>query len=102
MNSRSCETNSCQLARELLKYPNKSTAMDYLAMSRRNLRLITGILTGHCPLRKHLYNMKLNETPLCRGCEQEDETVHHVLCDYSAVSSLENPFWENVGLLWPM
>ena len=30
------ETNSCQLARELLKYPNKSTAMDYLAMSKKN------------------------------------------------------------------
>ena len=73
--------------------------MDYLAISRRNLRLITGVQTGHCPLRKHLFNMRLSETPLCRGHGQKDETVQHVLCDCSAVSSTRESF---LGERWPI
>uniref|UniRef100_V5GTB7 RNase H type-1 domain-containing protein n=1 Tax=Anoplophora glabripennis TaxID=217634 RepID=V5GTB7_ANOGL len=92
------ETISCHFAKEFLVYPSKDTAKKYLAMSRSNLRLVTGIQTGHCWLRKHLYNMGKCETPLCRGCEQEDETVLHLLCECTAVSSTRESM---LGERWP-
>ena len=55
-------------------------------MTRQNLRLVTDILTGHCQVRKHLHIMGLSESALCRGCEQEDETIEHILYDCPTLS----------------
>jgi hypothetical protein len=41
---------------------------------------VTGLLTGHNTVRRHLYIMGLIDSPLCRRCGTEDETSAHVLC----------------------
>jgi ribonuclease HI len=91
------ETRNCSLARELLHYPDQAAAKKFIMMTRQNLRFVTGILTGHCQLNKHLHRMGVSDTPLCRGCKQEDETMEHVLCDCPALSSTRkaafDEFW---------
>jgi len=79
------ESKGCSLARITLGDPGKLAPKKYLAMTRKKLRLTVGFLTGHCQLRKHLHTMGLVDTPLCRMCEQEDETVGHVLMGVSGV-----------------
>lgn len=59
--------------------PGKLAPKKNLAMTRKNLRLAVGCLTGHCQLRKDLHTMGLVDTPLCRICEQEGKTLGHVL-----------------------
>lgn len=82
------DVEGCKLAKELLQYPDSETAKKFMTMNRQNLRTATGILTGHCHLRKHLHRMGLSDTPLCRGCEQEDETVEHILCECPTLSQI--------------
>ena len=49
-----------------------------------------GHLNGHDALRRHLHWMGLINTPLCRWCWVEDETLAHVLCDCEALTSLSH------------
>ncbi|CAA9994889.1 unnamed protein product, partial [Nesidiocoris tenuis] len=39
-----------------------------LSLSRINIRVLTGVLTGHCLLRYHLNKMGLEEITECRLC----------------------------------
>ena len=57
-----------------------------IELSKNELRTIAGFMTGHCKLRKHLYNMGIEENSTCRFCELEDETPLHLLIDCGAVA----------------
>jgi hypothetical protein len=43
--------------------------------------MVVAILTGHVPVRRHLYIMGLSDgDPTCRFCRMEAETVQHICC----------------------
>jgi len=43
--------------------------------------MVVAILTGHAPVRRHLYIMGLFDgDPACRFCRMETETVQHICC----------------------
>jgi len=43
--------------------------------------MVTAILTGHAPVRGHLYIMGLFDgDPICRFCRMDTETVQHIIC----------------------
>jgi len=88
----------CNLARITLGDPGKLAPKKYLAITRKNLLLKVGFLTGHCQLRKHLHTMGLVDTPLYRMCEQKDETVGNVLCECPELSSIRECVF---GEVWP-
>jgi hypothetical protein len=46
---------------------------------RKDIRMITHILTGHTWLNKHMHTIKISSTPLCQICQTEDETVEHFI-----------------------
>ncbi|XP_071053440.1 uncharacterized protein [Onthophagus taurus] len=91
-------TPGCHLAKELLKYPSAATAQFFVGLGKSALRTATGLLTGHCKVNKHLQNMKLADSPLCRACEQDDETVKHILCDCPSLTDLR---LRTFGEEWP-
>ena len=47
---------------------------DCLNLTKKNLRIIVGILTGHCRLNYHLGKLGISTDTACRCCEEEDET----------------------------
>jgi hypothetical protein len=51
----------------------------YLSLSREQSRVVTGLLTGHNALCRHLHLMGLRDSPLCRKCGAEDEISAHIL-----------------------
>jgi hypothetical protein len=55
-------------------------------------RVVTGLLTRHNTLRRHLHLMGLIESPLCRKCGAEDETSAHILCRCEALASLRHAY----------
>ena len=67
-----------------LETPNGELAASILQLGRTKIKLATEMVTGHCRLNKHLHNMGLADSPLCRGCGEEDETPHHVICQCEA------------------
>jgi hypothetical protein len=43
--------------------------------------MVVAILTGHVPVRRHLYIISLfNGDPTCRFCRRETERVQHIIC----------------------
>jgi predicted amidophosphoribosyltransferase len=54
--------------------------------------VVTGLLTGHNTLNRHLHLMGLRENPLCRKCGAEDETSAHLLCRCEALASSRHTY----------
>ena len=55
------------------------------SLSRKHLRIITGLLTGHVALNRHLTVMKIRTDLLCPICGEEEETAYHLLGRCSAM-----------------
>jgi hypothetical protein len=79
-------------ARELILGPCLGTKARFLSFNRTQSRAVTGLLTGHNTLRRHLYLMGLSDSPLCRRCRAGDETSTHVLCKCDALASLRHAY----------
>jgi hypothetical protein len=44
-------------------------------------------MTGHCNLRKYLHTMGIfKETPVCRLCNEEEETTSHIVFQCEALA----------------
>jgi hypothetical protein len=70
------------------KSSNKLTSF-LLILSRNQMRLVLGLLTGHCHLRKRLHRLGIyKEEPVCRKCGMGEETTHHILFEYVALGSI--------------
>ena len=48
-------------------------------MNRREAMYVTQIITGHNSLKRHLNIMGIEEYPTCEKCQQEPETIEHVI-----------------------
>jgi hypothetical protein len=61
--------------------PCKKRVEDLLKLSSHQLKIAVAILTGHVPLRRHLYIMgQFDGDSTCRFCRMETETVQHIIC----------------------
>lgn len=67
-------------AKLFIKESFPSFTVDLLSRSRKEVRMVVGLLTGHCRLRKHMSIMTLTEEAECRFCQEEEETPEHILC----------------------
>jgi ribonuclease HI len=65
---------------------NKKKAEEALALSKPDLRLLIGILTGHCELNAHMKRIGRSEVSLCRFCKKSEETPLHILCECEAIA----------------
>lgn len=59
-----------------------------LRFCKKDLRLLTYLLTSHAPIRSFLYKMGRSDTPNCRFCKTPGakETTFHILTDCEADS----------------
>jgi len=65
--------------------------------SKSQIRILTGLLTGHGKLNYHLKKIGLTQDDTCRLCQEDIETSEHVLCECEALArtrllSLDRPF----------
>jgi len=80
--------NTLRQARELISGPCLSTKIKLLSFNRNQSRAVTGLLTGHNTLRRHLHLLGLQDSPLCRKCGIKEETSAHILCECEALATL--------------
>ena len=66
--------------------PQQGRTTKLLNMSRQQLSVVIGLLTGHLSLNGHLYNFGKDISPLCRRCLSGNETVEHLLCESLTMS----------------
>jgi hypothetical protein len=79
-------------ARELILGPSQDTRIRLLSLTRAQSRVVTGLLTGHNTLHRHLHLMGLIDSPLCSKCGAEDETSAHILCRCEALASIRHVY----------
>jgi hypothetical protein len=47
---------------------------------------VTGLLTGHYPLKGHLFKMGLMNSPICKRCLETDESDTHIVCNCEVIA----------------
>jgi hypothetical protein len=57
-------------------------------LSRNQLRIMTGLLAGHCHFRGCLFKLVLVGSSRCERYKQTFETASHVLCDCETLAVL--------------
>jgi hypothetical protein len=77
-----------RLARELILGPSPGAKNRLLSFNRTQSRIVIGLLTGHNTLRIYLHLMGLTNSPFCRRCGVEDETLAHIIFECEALASL--------------
>jgi hypothetical protein len=56
-------------AKKIINKPSNKLTSGLLILSRNQMRLVVGLLTGHCHLRKHLHRPGIyKDEPVCRKC----------------------------------
>ena len=64
---------------------SKKRAKELIAMPKKDVRILVGLLTGHCPLRYDLKNIGKLTTDICRFCDMETDDAEHILCHCEAL-----------------
>jgi hypothetical protein len=64
----------------------------FLSFNRTQFRAVTGLLTGHNTLRRHLHLTGLSDSSLCRRCGAENEKSAHILCECEALVPLRHVY----------
>jgi hypothetical protein len=89
---------ACRQSRMWLKKPNPGLMRYLLRLPRSKLRILVGLITGQCPLNKHLHNMGLIYKPICIACGMEDESAFYLLCDLPSLISLRMRTFSILGV----
>jgi hypothetical protein len=72
--------------------PSLGAKTKVMSFNRTWSRAVIGLLTGHNTLRRHLYLLGLQDSPLCRKCGVTEETSAHILCECGALASLRHAY----------
>jgi hypothetical protein len=88
--------NTQRQAQELILGPCLGAKAKFLSFNRTQSKAVTGRLTGHNTLGRHLHLIGLSDSPLCGRCGAEDETLAHILCECEALASLKHVYLGSV------
>ena len=77
----------------LISGPGLSTKTTVMSFNSTQSRAVIGLLTGHSILRRHLYLLGLQDSPLCRKCGVMEETSVHILCECETFPHSDMYIW---------
>ena len=61
-------------------------------LSRKEQTIIFRLRTRHIPLNHHLSKITSDKNPTCSLCQNQDETVHHILYECPALSDIRQQY----------
>ena len=67
-------------SRRFIEYSAKRTE-EVLQLSKKELKILTDLMTGHCGMWSHLFRIGKIQESSCRLCLEEEETAEHILCE---------------------
>jgi hypothetical protein len=68
-------SKDCKHSNIIMERPQQSRANKLLSMSRQQLSIVIGLLTGYLDLYGHLHKIGKDINPLCRRCLNGNETA---------------------------
>lgn len=91
-NSRWTSSKNATFTKNFLPRYDIKTSNEIMKLNRKDLRIVTGFLTGHCCLNKFLYRIGRADSPQCRLCNdpQSNEDIKHFLleCPHTEILKL--------------
>lgn len=86
----------CRQSRNMMSsLPKLSQTRWLINQSRKHIRVVTGLLTGHNFLNRHLYIMGLSDSERCTKCNFGVESAEHVLCECPAYEAARYKAFRN-------
>lgn len=79
------EAPGMRQAKAHIRGPSLKLTKDLIGFNRRDLRMVTGLLTGHCHLNRHLQIIGIKDDSECRWCLEDEETSSHILTECPAI-----------------
>lgn len=86
----------CEHTKLFIEEIGKSAANELINMTKNDLRIVTGFLTGHCKLNTLLIGIR--NDPDCDLCGRNSETAKHILCDCENLTTIRERVY-NVSTL---
>jgi len=80
--------SGCRQAKDFLHGVDSSQAWYALRLSRKDLRILVGILTGHADFNRHLFIMGVSQVSKCPLCQEDEDTSLHFIAQCSALMLL--------------
>ena len=79
--------STCRISRTLWPLRLRKRTQTLLSLDKGSIRLLVGVITGHCMIGRMSERMGYPRNDLCRSCfdEEEEESVQHLLCDCPAL-----------------
>jgi ribonuclease HI len=72
-----------------LEIPNAKFSKELMRVSRNEIRVVTGLITGHGHLNYHMDKLRLRVGPNCRFCTSEPETTIHLLSSCPSLTLIQ-------------
>ncbi|XP_077257725.1 uncharacterized protein LOC143894919 [Temnothorax americanus] len=72
--------NDCGIARNLWPKIDNSRTGQLLKHKKNLVRIAAGVITGNCAVGVNLQKWKITNDNYCRECNEEEETIEHLLC----------------------
>jgi hypothetical protein len=79
-------------ARKLISATSPTSKNSLQSFNRTQSRDVTGLVTRHNTLRRHLYIVGRINNPSCRRYGEEEETSARVLCECGALASIRHTY----------
>jgi ribonuclease HI len=73
-------SDGAMTAKSLIGPKRKNKLTDVLRLSRNDLSILIGALTGHMSINSFLFKLNLTNSKICRFCGEHEETIIHILC----------------------
>ena len=84
------------LGKLLVKRTSPALVRSLIHMKREQLRIVTGLITGHGHVLKHLKTVGLYDGDhTCRLCGEFEETAHHVVLECEALGARRRRLFED-------
>ena len=99
--NKSWETlNRCKITRQLWPRLNKKNTQLTLNLDKNSIRILVGVITGHCGIGNMAKRLWILANDYCRSCkdEEEIESITHLLCECPAIQERSSQPWGKV--LW--
>jgi hypothetical protein len=71
------EKTTCKSTKLFFPYIDCKKSSELIMLPRKNLKIISSFITGHCKLRKHLCTIGLLDEPSCPKCFYKNDTPEH-------------------------
>ena len=77
----------CRVTKQLWPKYDRGKTSYLLTLDRDSLRVLVGVVTGHCLIGVMAARMGVDSNDLCRSCgdEEAQESIEHLLCECPAL-----------------